>query len=307
MRKVFWTIAISLLFCPIPAQSQSADLNEAAVVSAVAELYVSGEPAKLELAFDPATNLYTTNERGGLRIIPFHEYLENVKKNNGSLEPRKGVIQEIDRTGNAATVRITTTTPAAVITDYLSLLRLEGQWKIVSKTFFVDRRTRATPDASSPNPPETNTACGSPDHHIFDFMIGSWTTSDSSVTNVPPAEGMSTGEAMLDNCVIHEHRRITRQGKKLFDGDAYWCYDVTTKHWLLFYFDDASHAQVYEGREEGGHVSFYRERPDSDGKPTLIRITYAPIARGYTQTVERSGDRGGTWLSGGITTYLPKQ
>src|SRR4029077_417099 len=111
-------------------------------------------------------------------------------------------------------------------TDYLSLLRLEGQWKIVSKTFFVER-TNATTVTSSPNPPETNAACGSRDHHIFDFMIGSWTTSDSSATNVPLAEGMSIAEAMLDNCVIHEHRHLTRQGKKLFDADAFWSYDVT--------------------------------------------------------------------------------
>jgi hypothetical protein len=138
-------------------------------------------------------------------------------------------------------------------------------------------------------------------------MIGSWSTSDASAANVPAAEGQSTVEAMLDGCIVHEHRHITRQGKKLFDGDAYWGYDVTTKHWLLFYFDDASHAQVYEGREDSGHLSFYRERPDPDGEMILIRITYAPAAKGYTQTVERSGDHGGTWLPGGITAYLPKQ
>lgn len=182
-----------------------------------------------------------------------------------------------------------------------------GQWKIVSKTFFAERRAGVSAIAELPNPPETNTACGARDHHIFDYMNGLWSTSDLSAANVPAAEGQSTVEAVLDGCVVHEHRHITRQGKKLFDGDAYWGYDVTTKRWLLFYFDDASHAQVYEGREEGGHLGFYRERPDPDGKLILIRITYAPTAKGYTQTVERSADHGGTWLRGGVTTYLPKQ
>jgi len=137
-------------------------------------------------------------------------------------------------------------------------------------------------------------------------MVGSWETSDGPSGNPSTAEGHSAVETMLQGCIIHEHRHVTRQGKTLFDGDAYWGYDVTTKHWLLFYMDDTSHAQVYEGRADSGHLAFYRERPDTDGKTLLIRIAYAPSPKGYTQTVERSADHGATWTSGGVTTYLPK-
>jgi hypothetical protein len=165
MRKYFWTTAIALsLFWTNPARSQSGGIDEADAVRKVAELSESGEPARLELAFDPTANLYTTDDKGTLRVIPFHEYLERVKKNVGSREPRKSVVDQVEQTGDAAAVRITTTIPDAVITDYLSLLRLEGPWKIVSKTFFVQRRA----GAGSPNRPEADTACGTRDHHIFD-------------------------------------------------------------------------------------------------------------------------------------------
>jgi hypothetical protein len=70
--------------------------------------------------------------------------------------------------------------------------------------------------------------------------------------------------------------------------------------------DDASHAQVYEGREEGGHLAFYRERPDAQGNPVLVRIVYLQAGTGYTQTAERSSDRGKTWQPGGVTNYQPK-
>lgn len=139
-------------------------------------------------------------------------------------------------------------------------------------------------------------------------MIGTWNTIDPGNGTGAAAEGESTVEAVLDGCIVHEHRSVSRQGKRLFDGDAYWGYDSTTKHWLLFYMDDMSHMQVYEGREENGQLAFHRERPDPDGKLILIRIVYAPEGSSrYTQTVERSGDHGTTWQPGGVTTYQSKR
>ena len=140
-------------------------------------------------------------------------------------------------------------------------------------------------------------------------MIGAWRTVDPATATVAAAEGESTVEAMLDSCIVHEHRSVSRQGKRLFDGNAYWGYDSTTRHWLLFYMDDMSHMQVYEGREDSGHLAFYRERPEPDGKLILIRIVYAPASStSYTQTVEeRSSDHGTTWQPAGVTTYQSKR
>ena len=139
-------------------------------------------------------------------------------------------------------------------------------------------------------------------------MIGTWRTNDPGNATVAAAEGESTIEPMLDGCIVHERRSLTRQGKHLFNGDAYWGYDSTTKRWLLFYIDDQAHMQVYEGREPAGNLAFYRERPDADGKIILVRITYTPInASSYTQTVERSTNHGETWESGGATTYKSKR
>jgi hypothetical protein len=296
------SIAILAGFLPTissPAQTPDKEDSEIKAVRHVAELYISADSANLTEAFYPSSNLFTTDEKEALRNIPFSEYLDRVKKNAGAARAdRKATIDSIDRTGNAATAKITTLTPESRVTDYLSMLRLNGQWKIVSKTFVVERRTQASASAGP---------CSAPDHRRFDFMIGAWNTSDPARGTFPSSEGNSTVEAILDGCVIHEHRHITQLGKALFDGDAYWGFDSTTKRWLLFYIDDQSHAQLYEGREDAGHLAFYRERPDPDGKPILIRISYAPAGHGYTQTVQRSADHGVTWEPGGVTTYQPKR
>jgi hypothetical protein len=291
----------------LPASAQTESSADTEALRKAAEMYVSAQPANLEAAFYPEANLYTTDEKGALRIIPFHEYLERVRKNGGAAANRHSTIGAVERTGDAAVVEVVTTAPDLKVTDYLSLLRIQGNWKVVSKTFFVDRHgAQAVADPLAGAKP-ADPSCATSEHHALEFMIGTWQTSDPGQGNEAPTEGVSTVEAMLDGCVVHEHRHVTRKGKVLFDGDAYWGYDVTTKHSLLFYMDDASHLQVYEGRENDGGLAFYRERPDQDGTPVLIRISYKAAPPGYTQTVERSKDHGATWKPGGVTTYLPKR
>ena len=287
--------------------AESAD-PETAAIRLVAEGYLSGDPARIREAFLPSMNLYTTDSKEELRTIPFAEYIERVSANAPKMqqEERQSRIDLIDRTGNVAIVKITTTRPQAIVTDYLSLVRIEKQWKVVSKAFFVEPASGATPNRQTPSSPDS--ACADENHHRFAFMIGSWSTSDPGRGELTASEGESSVETMLAGCIVHEHRTLSRQGKRLFDGDAYWGFDSTKKQWLLFYMDDQSHMQLYEGREQDGRLAFYRERPDADGKPVLIRIVYAPLdPSSYTQTVERSTDKGATWQPGGVTTYKAKR
>lgn len=305
-RLVLATLTVGFFLAIAKAHSGTTD-PEIDAIRAVADAYISADPGRLRDAFLPSMNLYTTDEKDALRTIPFAEYLQRVSANaNTPHVERHATIDLVDRTGNVAIVKITTVRPKAVVTDYLSLIRIEKHWKVVNKTFFVEPRNSS--DAAQSQPKATDKPCSAQDHRKFDFMIGTWQTSDPGTATVAASQGTSTVEPMLDNCIVHEHRSVSREGKRLFDGDAYWGYDVTTKHWLLFYLDDQSHMQVYEGRDEAGHRAFYRERPDPDGKLILVRIVYAPVnTTSYTQTVERSSDHGATWQPAGVTTYQSKR
>ena len=307
MKRFVLLIVVGSLAGTDPSAYAAAD-PEVDAIRAVAEAYISADPARLREGFLPTMNLYTTDEKEALRTIPFAEYLQRVTAQaNAAPEERQATIDLVDRTGNAAIVKVTTLRRNVKVTDYLSLVRVEKQWKVVNKTFFVEPRN-LSPLQTPLQATATDEPCSAPDHHRFDFMLGTWHAVDPGNAVVASAEGESAVEPMLDGCIVHERRSLSRQGKRLFDGDAYWGYDSTTKRWLLFYMDDQSHMQVYEGREETGHLAFYRKRPDPDGKIVLIRIVYAPAgASGYTQAVERSSDQGATWQPAEVTTYQSKR
>lgn len=48
---------------------------------------------------------------------------------------RKRSIESIDITGNAAVAKVVLDYPQVRFTDYMSLLKIDGEWKIVNKTF----------------------------------------------------------------------------------------------------------------------------------------------------------------------------
>jgi hypothetical protein len=310
MRRPALVMLAALCFPFVaPAQGGHAEDDEAAI-RRVAQLYISLTLANLREAFYPAANLYVANEQGGLRIIPLTEFLENVAKGVTSGEARpKMSIDLIDHVGDAAIVKIIEHSDQATVTDYLSLIRGGNGWKVVSKTFNVERKlpasTAATPGSTVEQVQAQNT-CAAGEMRTFDFMAGDWITSESPVAAPGPAIGTSRTERILDDCAIWEHRYVEQNGKELFDAHVVLGYDAATKRMLLFYVDDRSHTQLYEGHRENGTWTFYRERPGDGGQTVLIRVIYAPRGRGFTQMVERSKDHGATWEPGSVVSYEPK-
>jgi hypothetical protein len=306
------------------SNSQVGVTDDEAAIRRVAELYMSFEPEKLREGFYPSSNLYVAGPQGELRVIPFDKFLENVQKGevSGRAKP-KSAIDFIDRSGTAAVVKITEHSADATVVDYLSLVRSSEGWKVVAKIFYVDR----TPQAAAPgasgasagsgaaansratstsSPPENPCGAGA-EIRAFDYMLGDWTTSDSPAPAGGTAFGASHTEKILGGCAIREHRHIEQAGKTLFNADVIWGFDVTTKRMLLYYVDDGSRTQLYEGRRENGRWEFYRDRPDKDGTIVTIRVSYAQAGNGFTQTVHRSKDHGATWEPGqSVTTYNPK-
>lgn len=53
-------------------------------------------------------------------------------------EKRNRSIESIDIAGNAATAKIVLDYPAVKFTDYMTLLKIDGEWKIINKTFYAE-------------------------------------------------------------------------------------------------------------------------------------------------------------------------
>lgn len=94
----------------------------------------NGQPERLRKAFHPDFNLYTVTSEDNLRIRSGEEYISNVKQ--GEKTNRIGRIISIDFEKDAAIAKAEILIPNwRVFTDYFLLLKYEGSWKIVHKSY----------------------------------------------------------------------------------------------------------------------------------------------------------------------------
>ncbi len=102
-----------------------------------------GDTAKISTAFHENSHLYSQAE-GKLTDVPRAKWLEIIAgrpspKSQGM--PRTDRIVSIDLSGpQTAFVKVECAIPPRYFTDYLTLLKLDGGWRIVSKTYRTDTR-----------------------------------------------------------------------------------------------------------------------------------------------------------------------
>ena len=94
----------------------------------------NGEPERIARAFHPDLNLYTIQD-DSLRTRSGKRYISNFEK--GKKSNRIGRIISIDFENDAASAKIEVVIPRLkrVYTDYLLLLKYQGSWKIIHKSY----------------------------------------------------------------------------------------------------------------------------------------------------------------------------
>ena len=99
------------------------------------ENYMSGDGARVEKAFhSSATMKYIDVQSGEFKDVPIADYISRVKANPAP-SGRKIEIVSINIEGNAAHAKLKIETQQAILYDYMNLLKINGEWKIVSKIF----------------------------------------------------------------------------------------------------------------------------------------------------------------------------
>ncbi|HEX8636521.1 MAG TPA: nuclear transport factor 2 family protein [Pyrinomonadaceae bacterium] len=58
-------------------------------------------------------------------------------------------MESVDITGNAASAKIILDYPTVRFTDYMSLLKIDGEWKIVNKTFYAEPKAARASEKNS--------------------------------------------------------------------------------------------------------------------------------------------------------------
>jgi len=119
-----------------------ADVEETLVRAALRQYlkgHATGRGSYHEQAFHGIANLYWITD-DGLQVRSSEEYIAGAPGQKAPDEAqRKRWIDWVDISGNAAVAKITLDYPRATFTDYMQLLKVDGEWKIVNKIFDIDR------------------------------------------------------------------------------------------------------------------------------------------------------------------------
>jgi len=126
----------------------SAPSEDEAAVRAALQHYIqghaTGDPAHMRLAFHPAARLFWSSA-DTLATRTSEEYVARMPGKPAADEGtgvRKRRIEIVDVTGNAAVGKIVLDYPDAHIVDYMSLLKTNGEWKIINKIFMTEMKKK---------------------------------------------------------------------------------------------------------------------------------------------------------------------
>ena len=148
MRKTFMRVTCLLVLAPIVLTSGIAakkDSEEAAVRQTV-EHYLYGlkhnDVESLKKAFYSEAKLFFVNKDNQLGQLTQDQWYAGFAASAGQEEKGDLRITAVDITGNAASVKVEEFYENSKYTDYLSLLKFNGAWKIVNKIYVVERKKR---------------------------------------------------------------------------------------------------------------------------------------------------------------------
>lgn len=133
--KINKILMLALLFLGTQLTTAQTELQEiTSTLMDYIEGTANGEPDRVKKAFHPDLNLYTV-ANDSLRVWHGQNYTGGIKE--GKKSNRIGRIVSIDYENDAASAKIEILMPGAKrrYTDYLLLLKYQGSWKIIHKSY----------------------------------------------------------------------------------------------------------------------------------------------------------------------------
>lgn len=146
MKKLtilFTLITIATLAIAFHVRAQN---SEEAAVRQPLDNYIKGhETGQGEFfrkAFHPDAKLFAIRDGKYWQLTSEEFAARAAGKPAADEAQRKRTIESVDITGNAAVAKIVLDYPQVKFTDYMSLLKIDGEWKIVNKTFHAETKAK---------------------------------------------------------------------------------------------------------------------------------------------------------------------
>src|SRR3712207_2794550 len=119
--------------------------EEAAVRAAVGHYlraHATGQGEHHRKVFHPEAKLFAVRD-GKFWQLTSEEYISRSPGKPADDEAqRKRSVESVDVAGNAAVAKVVLDYPQVRFTDYMSLLKIDGEWRIVNKTFHAEQKAK---------------------------------------------------------------------------------------------------------------------------------------------------------------------
>ena len=133
-------VAASLLLPVSAAHASSSQASEEAAVRKPLEAYlrghVTGDGRHFREAFWPEGHLVFVRD-GKLSMLSAEAFAARASGKPGDPKVRRS-IERVEVTGNAAIATVLLDGPTHRITDYMTLLAVNGEWRIIHKSFHAE-------------------------------------------------------------------------------------------------------------------------------------------------------------------------
>jgi hypothetical protein len=141
------TFALMLIAISVTSASASpSDPSDESIVRETIQTYLHGlkfnDIESFKKAFCPEAKLFFVKKNGTLGQLTQTEWYAGFTANAGKEEKGDLQIASLDVSGSAASAKVEEEYPDSHYTDYVSLLKLNGEWKIVNKIFYAKSNVR---------------------------------------------------------------------------------------------------------------------------------------------------------------------
>lgn len=275
------------------------------------QAHATGDGSHHRRVFHPEARLFWIRD-GEFTARTSEEYIAAAPGSPAEDEARRSRrVTMIDVTGDAAVARVELDYPGALITDYMSLLEIDGQWRIVNKIFHVRQRpadgggTAPPPSAPGRDRPSSSTCDG--EHRASDYVLGRWI---GTVMIPGPGGSMEVDRTVrseaeftlaVDGCALVERRTVRRDGN-VTDILTVRAYDAEGEGWHQLLVSTRPVVLRFTGeRSPSGELRFVTSRP---GDEELVRVTDRRVeGEGFDRVIEASRDGGETWTLEDVVEY----
>ncbi|HWS55590.1 MAG TPA: nuclear transport factor 2 family protein [Pyrinomonadaceae bacterium] len=145
MKKLTLIAAAALALGGAVWTARAESAEEAAVRAAVGHYlraHATGLGEHHRKVFHPEAKLFAVRE-GKFWQLTSEEYISRSPGKPAADEAqRKRSIESVDIAGDAAVAKVVLDYPQVRFTDYMSLLKIDGEWRIVNKTFHAEQKAK---------------------------------------------------------------------------------------------------------------------------------------------------------------------